>query len=85
MEQPELFKKPQLSNKQREIKKYLESNPGSFLRAHKSTTGVLMYRLMDKDINPVKTYRRRVVHGLENKGIIQATGKGMNTVFVLKK
>jgi len=63
-----------LTAKQRVIYKKMKELNGSFLKPHRKPTGLDVFRLMDKDLNPVANFREDVVYRLANKNYLKRDG-----------
>lgn len=63
-----------LTPKERELFEALKSTQGGVLRQHIKKSNTVCFRLLDKEMNPLKNYRYGMVHNLIDKNILELSG-----------
>lgn len=70
----ETVTKIKLTKAQQEVYDQIKSYPGGHLRMHRRGGSLLVYRLMDKDLNPVKNLSAPMVRKLIERNWIEKQG-----------
>lgn len=79
------MKSLKLTKKEKEIFDALSSTPDGVLFKHVKPTGLVCYRLLDKDRNPIANFPENKIQGLLDKEVLQIDNKGIVTKATTEK
>lgn len=74
------MKSIKLTPKEKEIFEAMTNSPGSYLYKHIKPTGLVCYRHLDKDKNPLANFQEAKVQGLIDKQVLRLDDHGVVTM-----